>query len=485
MHYHIIGIAGAGMSAIANLLLDQGHTVSGSDPASNPQTAALAARGVTIYHRHRAASVAGADAVLATAAVPDQHIELVAAQQAGIPRLRREDLWYAWARQRLTIGVAGTHGKTTTTAMIAWALERAGRNPGFLIGSAAANLGTNARWGNPLAPLVLEADEYNRAFLSLPAHIAVVTNVEWDHPDVYPTAADYRAAFATYALEAEGVIVACGDASAGYQPGEGWHTAARDIGLPFVTYGLEAGNTYQAVPVADEPDRPDDSGILSAFRVRHPKGIPDIVHISEGASALEQTYRLAVPGTHNILNALAALVVCDMFSIQRSVTAAALREFRGTARRFEWQGSASGVTVIDDYAHHPTEVRATLAAARAAYRSRRVLAYIQPHTYSRTRTLLAAWGSAFADADLVLVGAVYASREQADAASQQAVQQALIDQIAAHHPAVHYVGGVAEASASIPALLHAGDVLLTMGAGDGNQIGPAVLRQLRQHNGEQ
>ncbi|NJK79304.1 MAG: UDP-N-acetylmuramate--L-alanine ligase [Chloroflexaceae bacterium] len=472
MQYHIVGVAGAGMRAIANLLLDQGHQVSGSDLLSNQYTVALAARGAQIYQGHAAAYVQGADALLVTAAVKPDHIELVAAAAAGIPRLRREDLWRQWSRQRTIIGVAGTHGKTTTTAMIASVLQYAGLHPGFLIGSDAPGLGTNARWGNPHAPLVIEADEYERAFLALRSNIAVVTNVEWDHPDIFPTEASYYETFSAYAMECEGVIVACGDGGIDH-----WSTTARINAMPFVTYGLTVGNDYQAIL---EPQAPASNGteVQTRFRVVGPKNEAVFVQDSKGQLPASVPFELAVPGLHNVQNALAAIAVADLLGVPRHTSAEALRSFRGTARRFERLGTAGGITVIDDYAHHPTETRATLAAARTAFPQARLVVYMQPHTYSRTRTLLDAWGGAFADADVVLIGAIYAARERDPDGSLSGLVHTLVARIAAHHPAASYGGTIDEAIEVLMVLLQPGDVLLTLGAGDSNLVGADVLRRL-------
>ncbi len=468
MHYHIVGIAGAGMSAIAHILLDQGHSVSGSDLASNSLTAALAARGAHPHSGHNPAYVAGADAVLATAAVSPEHPELAAARAAGIPLLKRNDLWQQWSHQRTIIAVAGTHGKTTTTAMLAWIFERAGRKPGFLIGSESADLGTSARWGNPAAPLIIEADEYDRAFLALRAQTAVITNVEWDHPDIYPTEEDYHQTFAQFVARCEGPVIACGDGNIGRL-----RETARQVGLPLMTYGQQPANDYQALLQADERDA------VIRFCVRHPKADAVIVHTDNSLHTFNTWYQVGIPGLHNIQNALAAVLVADIFGIDATQTQAALRDFHGTARRFELKGEAGGITVIDDYAHHPTEVRATLAAARGHYGQRRIVAYIQPHTYSRTRALLEQWPAAFGDADVVLVGAIYAARETDPGGLHQALAQDLARRVAATHPHSVYVGTVPEATAAAQRLLRPGDVLLTMGAGDGNRVGEALLAALR------
>jgi UDP-N-acetylmuramate--alanine ligase len=447
MRYHIVGIAGAGMSAIAQLLLDQGHAVSGSDLLANALTAGLAARGAQIWQGHDAAYARGADAVLTTSAAPPNHPELQAARALGTPVLKRNDLWREWSRLRPVIAVAGTHGKTTTTAMIATVLARAGLNPGFLIGGVAPSLGTNARWGDQRAPLVIEADEYDRAFLALAPSIAVVTNVELDHVDIYPTLDDYRAAFAAFAA-ASPLLIADAD---------GW-PGLRGIAVArLIPYGPGATDGWQIGPA----------------RVEHGRTYASLRYA--GDPPLEVGLALRLAGDHNVRNATAAIAVAHALGLNLAEATLALMEFGGTERRFEIKGEAGGVTVVDDYAHHPTEVRATLQAARARYGRRRLVAYVQPHTYSRTRALLGEWPAAFADADVVLVGDIYGARER-DAGDVSA--ELLAYRIAERHPAVRDVGGLDDATAAVRSLLRPGDVLVTMGAGDGNQVGERILKEL-------
>jgi UDP-N-acetylmuramate--alanine ligase len=459
MHYHIVGIAGAGMSAMANVLLDQGHTVSGSDLHANPQTAALAARGAALFRGHDAANIGAADALLATSAVRADHPELAAAQARGIPLQRRTDLWREWSQQRCIIAVAGSHGKTTTTAMLALALTQAGVSPGFVVGSMPLDLPINACWGDPAAPLVIEADEYDHAFLALRPAIAIITTIDWDHPDIYPDDATYRAAFAQFAAQVQpgGTLLLCGDAEAGVRP------AALPTVAQVQSYGLEPHNAYRAIPAAP-------GGAL--------RGDGDSFTVVPGQGAPGPACQLRVPGLHNIRNALAAAAVGDLLGLERSAVLGALGSFRGTARRLEHKGEAGGVTVFDDYAHHPTEVRATLAAARARYVGRRLVVYVQPHTYSRTVALLDQWPGAFAEADMVLVGDIYAAREQPPAGLTPADLLAqLVERIAAVHADVTAVGPPDAAVAQVAARLLPGDVLITCGAGDGYLIGEAIAQQ--------
>jgi len=471
-HYHIVGIAGAGMSAIAGLLLDQGHTVSGSDQVANRLTAALAARGATIYQGHDPAHVAGADTVLATAAVRADHVELAAARATGIPISGRAELWRQWSGQRPVVAVAGTHGKTTTSAMIAVALRGAGLAAGYLIGAEVPELGGNAAWGAPAAPLVIEADEYDRAFLALSPAIAVITNVEWDHPDIYPDAVSYSTAFARFAalVPNPAHVVACGE-----------DAGVLALGLAEATrYGIEEALASDPVSCRLAPLDWAASGVVPT-----PGGGVsfDLWRYNRRRFAQQRLGRqvLRLPGAHNVRNALAALAVCALLAAPLDAAAAALAHFGGSARRFELKGEAGGVTVIDDYAHHPTEVQATLAAARQRYPGRRLVAYLQPHTFSRTAALLAQWPAACHAADLLLVGDVYAAREQGDTA---ALARELAARAVAAGLDARYVGDLASAAAVLASTTQPGDVVLTLGAGDGDRVGLALLAHLGQHAGQ-
>jgi UDP-N-acetylmuramate--alanine ligase len=463
-HYHIIGIAGAGMSAIANVLLDQGHMVSGSDMQRNTLTEALAARGATIFQGDDPAQGAAAGALIMSSAVRPKHPEVVAARARGIPILKRADLWRTWSKQRAVVAVAGTHGKTTTAALIALALTRAGLNPGFLVGGVVPDLGANGRWGDPAAPLVIEADEYDRTFLALTPAIAVVTNVEWDHVDIYPSQAEYDAAFRTFAesvAEPRNLIV-CGD-DAG---------ALRAASRPqAVQYGID--DMVARDPVSCRRALLD----WSAANLRENSGAIhfEVWHYDQATLATRRMgdWQIRLPGAHNVRNALAALVAAQAAGAPLSAIAEALATYRGAGRRFELKGQAGGVTVIDDYAHHPTEVRVNLAAARGRYPGRRIVVYLQPHTYSRTRALLDDWASAFGGADVVRIGDIYAARETDTLGVDATIMAGRIE-----HPDTRAVGDLAHAAAELLGLLRPGDVLLTLGAGDGQLVGEMVLSAL-------
>lgn len=450
-HIHIVGIGGIGMSAIARVLLTRdGYRVSGSDRSLSEVGRALAALGARVYEGHKAEHVADADVVFVSSAVPAGNAEVEAARARGIPVIRRTQV-LAWMTQGYqTIAVAGTHGKTTTTAMIAQLLLQAGLDPTFIVGGVIPELGGNARAGGGQF-FVIEADEYDRTFLGLRPAIAVVTNVEMDHPDCYPTYADVQAAFAAFVdrVVPGGVVVACGD-----DPGAESVLASARAGLRVVRYGLGFGADVRATGVQSNGPGHDFVATYGAW---------------QGDLALQ------VPGVHNVRNALAVLSVARELQIPERVTRAVLASYRGADRRFEVKGEAAGVTVIDDYAHHPTEIRATLAAARTRYDGRPIWAVFQPHTFSRTRALLDEYRRSFGDADHVLITPIYAAREQDDGRVSSADLVRDVD-----HSDMRVVPNLQAAVEELVRSVKAGDVVLTMGAGDGHRVGEGVLSILRE-----
>jgi UDP-N-acetylmuramate--alanine ligase len=466
MRYHIVGIAGAGMSAIAHVLLDQGHRVGGSDMQRNSLSDALAARGAAIMLGHDPGHVAGADALVVTSAVKPDHPELRAAHERGIPVLKRADLWREWSARRDVVAVAGTHGKTTTTAMIALALTRAKLDPGYLIGGEVPDLPRNARWGSPDAPLVIEADEYDRTFLALTPRVAVITNVEWDHVDIYASPEEYDAAFRAFAgaVRRPQDLIICGDDPGALRLAEAYPEATQ--------YGIDEA-------VASDP--------VSCRRALLDWMAANVRADADGTTFEVWRYdrrsfatyslgpcRIQLSGAHTVRNALAALAATSALGIAPQQTIAALAEYRGSRRRFELKGETGGITVIDDYAHHPTEVRATLAAARDRFPGRRIVVYLQPHTYSRTRALLDEWAGAFGGADIVRIGEIYAAREHDTLGIDSAALAERID-----HPNSQAIGGMAHAVEALLNLLQPGDVLLTLGAGDGYKVGEMILSRLQ------
>jgi UDP-N-acetylmuramate--alanine ligase len=450
-HVHLIGIGGAGLSAIARVLAMRGHRVTGSDLRSSPITQALGALGIATYEGHAAEHVDGAELVVVSSAVPEDNPEVVAARAAGQPVLRRQELMPRLMAGHKGVAVAGTHGKTTTTGMLAYILERAGCSPTYIVGGVLSDLGTNASVGTG-PHFVIEADEYDGMFLGLRPHVAIVTNVEMDHPDCYQDLNALCVAFGRFldGVLPDGAIIACSDCVALAQ----LVAQQRSNRAPAVTYGLKAGNDYRAVDAQPVPD--------GGMRFR----------VVRGAETWG-TFHLVLPGIHNVLNATAALVAAERLGVERRVAGEALATFRGALRHFEVKGERGGITIVDDYAHHPTEIRATLAAARGRYDGRRIWAVWEPHTYSRIAALLDEFGACFGDADQVIVTDVYAARSHERAIIHPETVVASID-----HPNVHHVGGREQVVAYLLDRLESGDVLLTLGAGDGYRIGEDVLARL-------
>jgi UDP-N-acetylmuramate--alanine ligase len=445
-HIHIIGIGGAGMSPLARILLQQGKTVSGSDQQPSPVIESLRSLGAIIRDGHLARNVEGADLVVASAAVRPDNPELAAAAQQGIPVIKGAVLLGELMVGRMAICVAGTHGKTTTTAMIAKILRDAGKDPSYVVGGEPLDLPSSGYHGLG-EYFVAEADEFDRRFLSLHPSVSVITSIEPDHPDCYPTPELLIEAFLSFVslLPSDGWLVGCGD-------DQRVRTLGEPLGARFISYGLSNGNTWTGTSISTNRGE-------SHF---HP--------VHAGRALAE--YTLKVPGEHNIRNALAALAVADLLGVEEETIRRSLASFSGVGRRFEVLGEALGATLVDDYAHHPTEIRATLAAARDRYPGRRIVAVHQPHTYSRLKALLPDFAASFEDADEVLILDIYASRET-DSLGMHARDLAS----AIGQPAVTYTGTMDETIRYLRRTLRPGDVAITLGAGDVNR----VLRSLLAH----
>ena len=440
---HFVGIAGAGMSALAELFVRRGVRVTGSD-MSAAGNADLEALGVTVHRRHDAAFVNGARAVVASSAIPAEHVELRAAVQLGLPIIRRAEALGAAVAGMHIVGIAGTHGKTTTTVMTTEALTGTAAAPTGIVGGRVQRWGGNLRWGGGNT-VVVEADEYDRSFLALHPGIAVVTNIEADHLDIYRDLADILATFGEYVAGAKGIVLCADDAG------------AESLMLPdhadVIRYGL---------------DHPDARlvGITHGDAMRV---------LFDGAPLGDLTLR--VPGAHNRRNALAALGAGLLLGYQFEQLRPGLEAFGGVERRFEHKGEACDVLVVDDYAHHPTEVRATLEAARAAFPGRRIVTLFQPHLFTRTRDFAEEFGAALAEgSDVIALTDIYKAREMPiDGVSAQLISDASAR--AGHGP--DWFGLRADATDGVLGLLLPGDVVLTMGAGDVTQVGPELLRALR------
>ncbi len=447
---HIVGIGGAGMSAIATVLLERGYRVSGSDQAESDVTRALREQGAEVFIGHRAENVGEVKMVVVSSAIRADNPELIAAQARDIPVNKRAQ-FLGWLMQgSLGVAVAGTHGKTTTTAMIAHMLMSTGRDPSFIVGGTIKSLGRSAHAGRD-REFVIEADEYDRMFLGLTPAIEVILNVEHDHPDCYPTLDAMLEAFRTFIqrLPEEGLVVACGEDAAASSLARAARETTRRL-----LYGFKPALDWNATDL-----RPNNAGGIDFLAHHH--------------GQLQGIVRLRVPGKHNVLNALAALAVTEALGVPFNAAADALSEFRGVGRRFDVRGEVKGVTIVDDYGHHPTEIKSTLAGARLRYaeQGRQIWAVFQPHTYSRTQTLLDQFAAAFEDADHVIVTAIYAARERDTLGmSNQTVVAAM------HHPDARAVATLDEATQYLRTHTQPGDVVITFSAGDANKISEALLR---------
>jgi UDP-N-acetylmuramate--alanine ligase len=450
-HIHLIGIGGTGLSAIAKVLLEQGHHVSGSDMHTSAQTESIAASGAVVFIGHDAAHIAGADWIIQSSAVPDTNPEVMAARKSGIPVFKRAQMLSQIIREKHCLAVAGTHGKTTTTAMLAWVLTALDNDPSYIIGSVAKNLGSNAHAGKG-EYFVIEADEYDNMFLGLSPHLAIVTNLQHDHPDCFPTLHDYREAFLKFIhnIQPGGFLLVCADDphAMGLLP---------DVAASVLTA------TYGFSEQADYRITPSQNNVTDSYTF-------DIIH--KGSFLLQ--VNLPMPGTHNFLNAAAVIAAVQLLGADVQTASEALSEFTGTSRRFDTKAVIDGITLMDDYAHHPTEIKATLQAARQKFSGGRIWAVWQPHTYSRTLALLNDFAEAFTDADEVLVTSVYAARERNDDFSETW----LASQI--HHPRVHYTPAFEDVVNMLLDNLSSGDVVIVCSAGNAIAINAMLEQQLRQ-----
>jgi UDP-N-acetylmuramate--alanine ligase len=445
---HFMGIAGAGMSALAELCHRRGARVTGCDqqPAGAADVAAL---GIPVHAGHDPAHVLGHRAIVVTSAVPKDHPELAAARAAGIPVIRRAEALAEATAGGVLIGIAGTHGKSTTTVMTTEALAAAGKSPTGVVGARVQAWNGNLSDGGHEV-FVVEADEYDRSFLALYPTVAVVTNVEADHLDIYRDLDDIRATFAEYVRRARYVVLCADDPGANALPS------------PPTAEVIRYGITSPDARLVAADVRAERGG--STFTVRYDGKAVGEVH-------------LAVPGAHNVRNALAALA-CGIgpWGLTVEQMAPGLSRFVGAERRFQRLGAVDGIEVVDDYAHHPTEVNATLLAAREAFPGRRVVVAFQPHLFSRTRDFADAFGEALAFADVVFLADIYPAREQ----PMPGVTSALIADAMTRVGRMPAWMGPRDAMASALATqLRAGDVVLTVGAGDVTRTGPELLARLR------
>jgi len=438
---HFVGIGGIGMSGIAEILSSRGIPVSGCDLKRSAATDLLAGRGIRTDLGHDPAHLDGVDLVVVTSAVRGDNDEIDAARARGIRIMKRKEMLGLIVAEKRSVGVCGTHGKTTTSAMIATVLEEAGLDPTVLVGGIVRNFGSNAKSGTGDF-LVVEADEYDRTFHELHPEIAVVTNIEADHLEYFGDLDAILEAFRIYleGVRPGGAVVACVDDPAVAKLINGFDAHR------VVRYGLGAGRDITAVNVAYA-----DRG--SSFEV------PGVGF-----------FKLFVPGEHNVRNALAAIAVACELGIDAHTVANALSKFLGVDRRFQILGDYAGALIVDDYAHHPTEIRATITAARTGYPERRIVALFQPHLYSRTRDFAREFGESLSEADLAIVAPIYAAREKPiEGISSRMIADA--------------VGGIefldrgnAEIVNELRRRLQPNDIFITMGAGDVHEVAEALVR---------
>ena len=452
-HVHFVGIGGIGMSGIAEVLVNLGFRVSGSDARRSPATDRLAGMGVTFFEGHAAEHVGDAHVVVRSTAVRDDNPEVAEARRRSIPVIPRAEMLAELMRLKPhTVAVAGSHGKTTTTSMIATVLGHAGMDPTMVVGGVVGAFGSNARLGKSDL-MVVEADESDRSFLMLQPTYAVVTNIDREHMDYYSDMTDVRRCFADFVNKVPfyGAAVLCLD-----DP----HVQAviPEVTRRRVTYGLSAQ--------AD----------VSAREVRYDQEFGSRFTVRRGDEAVGQV-TLRAPGLHNVYNALAAIAVGLELEVPFETVARGLAEFSGVNRRFQTKGEEGGVLVVDDYGHHPTEIQATLAAAKVGSRGRRIVVLFQPHRYSRTKDLMDEFARSFNNADVLFVTDIYAASEEP---VEGVNAEALVEAIARYgHKDVRYAGAPEDAPRQLLGEVHAGDLVLTLGAGNVYRAGEELLEMLK------
>lgn len=446
---HFIGIGGVGMSGLAKILLEKGHRVSGSDMAANETTRKLSSLGATVFLGHHPDQLLNSvDKVVVSSAIKEDNPELQKAKELGIPVISRGELLAELMEQSKGIAVAGSHGKTTTSSMIAWCLEKNGWEPTIVVGGEVTNIGENAKQGRG-DYMIAEADESDGSFLKLNPYIAVVTNVEDDHLDHYGTFDNLVKAFADFLARVSpaGFAVVGTDSPAAM--------ALAQEQQKVITYGFNPEADYRAVKLQ--------------LTAAHSKATIQYKGTYLG------TLELGVPGKHNIDNALAAIAVCLELGLSFGEIVEALASFQGAKRRFQHMGTARGIKVIDDYAHHPTEIRATLAAARQL-EPQTLWAVFQPHRFTRTQQLYREFGKAFAEADQVVVSDIYAAGETPIPGVSAEIIVEAIEQEGAE---VVYLPRQDEIIAYLQDRCGPRDLVLTLGAGDICQVGPKLLQKLQ------
>ena len=445
------------MSGIAEVLLNLGYKVSGSDLKNSSVTQRLAGLGATIFEGHRSENIAGAEVVVTSSAISAENPEVAEAHSLHIPVIQRAEMLAELMRLKYGIAIAGMHGKTTTTSMVAAVLAAGGLDPTVVVGGRVDAMGSNARLGKSHY-LVAEADESDRSFLKLSPILSVVTNIDREHMDCYRNMRDVKKTFLEFMdrVPFYGMIVACNDDPL-------LRRLLPEVQRRTITYGTKRGSDF-LIKLAASAEIPGDNRPLSRFRVTYRK--QDLGEFS-----------LHVPGVHNILNATAAIAVGVGLDVSVESIRTALDQFRGVDRRFQLRGRAAGVSVIDDYGHHPTEIKATLAAAKqCGYRKIHVI--FQPHRYTRTRDLIEEFTTSFDDADSLFVLDIYAASEKPiEGVTGEILAQRIRERSAKNG---RYASSVAEAVEAATAVAQDGDMILTLGAGSVSQFGPLILEKLKE-----
>jgi UDP-N-acetylmuramate--alanine ligase len=472
-HIHFVGIGGIGMSGIAEVLLNLGYKVSGSDLKSSAVTQRLASLGASTFEGHRAENVTGAEVVVTSSAIALDNPEVAEAHRLRIPVIQRAEMLAELMRLKYGVAIAGMHGKTTTTSMVAAVLAAGGLDPTVVVGGRVDAMGSNARLGKSQY-LVAEADESDRSFLKLTPILSVVTNIDREHMDTYRNMRDVKKTFLEFMdrVPFYGMIVACNDDPI-------LRRLLPEVQRRTLSYGTKRGSDFLIripSPAGTECAQP---AAQDATKVGQPP--VNRFHVSYGKAGERKEdlgeFTLHVPGVHNVLNATAAIAVGLGLDIRIDAIRAALDQFRGVDRRFQLRGHAAGVSVIDDYGHHPTEIKATLAAAKQCG-FHKILVIFQPHRYTRTRDLMEEFTSAFTDADSVFVLDIYAASEKP---IDGVTGEALARRISESGKKAQYVASFADAISTVSVIAQDGDMILTLGAGSVSQLGPMILEKLKEH----
>jgi UDP-N-acetylmuramate--alanine ligase len=466
---HFVGIGGIGMSGIAEVLLNLGYKVSGSDLKSSSVTQRLAGLGAVTFEGHRAENIAGAEVVVTSSAIAAENPEVTEAHKLHIPVIQRAEMLAELMRLKYGIAIAGMHGKTTTTSMVASVLAAGGLDPTVVVGGRVDAMGSNARLGKSQY-LVAEADESDRSFLKLSPILSVVTNIDREHMDTYRNMRDVKNTFLEFMdrVPFYGMIVACNDDPL-------LRRLLPEVQRRTVTYGTRRGSDFWIrIPTVTESQNPHPvSPNNGETRMGHPLNRFRVTYCKQDLGE----FTLHVPGVHNVLNATAAIAVGVGLDVSPDAIRTALDQFRGVDRRFQLRGRAAGVSVIDDYGHHPTEIKATLAAARQCGFGK-VHVIFQPHRYTRTRDLIEEFTTAFDDADSLFVLDIYAASEKPiEGITGEILAQRIREKTL---KSGRYVNAFAEAVDAAASVAQDGDMILTLGAGSVSQLGPMIVEKLKE-----